>query len=90
LEIVIEHQSNDPQEFWDKLLSGETRWVRAAFASLQAGEKRVVMAHLGRMASEPGWQPEQRASAQAALGILGKSKEPEQPGESEGPKGSKH
>lgn len=79
----MQDQSNDPQEFWDKLLSGEPERVRAAFASLEAGEKRAVMAHLGRMASEPGWQPEQRASAQAALEILGGSEEPKEP---EGPK----
>ena len=76
----MQDQSNDPQEFWDKLLSGEPERVRAAFASLEEGEKQAVMAHLGRMASEPGWQPEQRASAQAALGILGEPKEPEEPG----------
>lgn len=74
----MEDQSNSPQGFWDKLLSGEPRRVRAAFASLEEGEKRAVMAHLGRMAGEPGWQPEQRASAQATLGILGGPKEPEE------------
>ena len=86
----MQDHSNDPQEFWDELLSGEPERVHAAFASLGAGERRAVIAHLGRMASEPGWQPEQRASAQAALGILSESKKREEPGESEGPKGSKH
>jgi hypothetical protein len=85
----MQDQSNDPQEFWDKLLSGEPERVRAAFASLEEGEKQAVMAHLGRMASEPGWQPEQRASAQAALGILGEPKEPEEPNEPNEPGESK-
>jgi hypothetical protein len=82
----MEDQSNDPQEFWDKLLSGEPEWVRAAFASLEEGEKRAVMAHLERMASEPGWQPEQRASAGVALGILVGRKETKEPGDPEEPK----
>lgn len=86
----MKDQSRDLQELWDKLLSGAPERVRAAFASLEEGEKQAVTAHLGRMASGPGWQPEQRASAQAALGILVEPKEPKEPGDPQGPKGSKH
>lgn len=80
----MEDQSKDPQEFWDQLLSGEPAGVWAAFGGLDESAKRAVVAHLGRMASEPGWQPEQRALAQAALGFLGEPKEPEEPEEPKG------
>lgn len=62
------HEENDPLEIlWDALLSRQPRRVRAAFDSLTTAEQQSILAHLRRMAEEPGWHPEQQRSAQAAL-----------------------
>jgi hypothetical protein len=55
---------------WDALLSRQAETVRQAFSSLSEGERLAVLVHLRRMANEPGWHPEQRASAQEALKAL--------------------
>jgi hypothetical protein len=61
----------DPlEEFWDRLLSRQPARIRQAFGSLDEAEREAVLAHLLKMASEPGWQPEQRESAQSALMAL--------------------
>ena len=65
---------DEPGDFletlWDGLLSRQPEQVRAAYASLDEKEKKVVLTHLERIVSEPGWHPEQRLSAQAALEVL--------------------
>ena len=61
---------SDPDDFWDALLSRQEEQVRAAFNSLDEERKNAVSSHLQRMVSEPGWHPEQRLSAQAALKAL--------------------
>ena len=63
--------SHELDALWDDLLSRQKERVRIAFASLSVPEQVVVLAHLHRMISEPGWQPGQRASARAALRALG-------------------
>lgn len=63
-------QPDDLERLWDQLLSRQPEQIRQAFQSLQPGEQTAVMAHLQRMASEDGWHPEQRRSAQAALTAL--------------------
>jgi hypothetical protein len=60
----------DPEGLWDTLLSRQPDQVRTAFYSLDEDQKMAVFSHLQRMASEPGWHPEQRLSAQAALEAL--------------------
>jgi len=60
-----------PETLWDYLLSRDQNRVRAAFAGLDPAEKKAVLEHLRRMSSEPGWHPEQRESARAALHALG-------------------
>jgi hypothetical protein len=85
----MEDRSRNPQELWEQLLSREPERVRAAFAGLDKSAKRAVMVHLGRMASELGWQPEQRASAEVALRTLVGQKVPKEPNEPEEPEGSK-
>jgi hypothetical protein len=61
----------DPLEIlWDQLLSREPQQIRAAFSQLNAADRQGVFNHLQRMASEDGWQPEQRRSAEAALEAL--------------------
>jgi hypothetical protein len=58
------------ENLWDNLLSRESEKVCAAFAALDAAEQQSVYAHIERMASEPGWHPEQQLSARAALDAL--------------------
>ncbi len=55
---------------WDDLLSRQPKKVQAAYLQLEMPERKAVTAHLQRMVDEPGWQPEQRASAKAALQAL--------------------
>jgi hypothetical protein len=57
---------------WDNLLSRQAEQVRQAFAGLTSQEQQAVIAHLQRMAEEPGWHAEQRRSALAALEALGR------------------
>lgn len=59
------------EDLWDALLSRQADQVRAAFRTLNAEQQRAVRLHLQRMTTEPGWHPEQRISAQAALEALG-------------------
>lgn len=60
----------DLEALWDSLLSGQAELIRSAFESLSEAERESVCVHLTRMVNEPGWQPEQRASAQEALHVL--------------------
>ena len=63
--------STDPLEIlWDNLLSCQPDRVRATFTNLTPSEKKIVLDHLNRMASEPGWHPEQQTSARLALSAL--------------------
>ena len=62
--------SSDLESLWESLLSRQPEQVRTAFASLNAAERSAVLAHLRRMAEEPGWHPEQCKSAAAALDAL--------------------
>lgn len=61
---------DDLEALWDALLSREADLIRQAFNALRAEEKKAILAHLKRMTSEPGWHPEQVASARAALEAL--------------------
>ena len=64
---------NDQQfleKLWDALLSREPETIRKAFANLDGQNQKVVLAHLQKMTSEPGWHHEQIASARAALKAL--------------------
>ena len=62
---------SDPIEtLWEEILSRQTERIQAAFAALSADEKASVLDHLKQMTSEPGWHPEQIASASKALETL--------------------
>jgi hypothetical protein len=63
-------QHEQPDQLWDNLLSRQPELIRAAFASLDTSGQKAVLAHLNRMASDSGWQPEQKASAEAAIQAL--------------------
>jgi len=58
------------EKTWDGLLSREPEKVRLTFSSLDEQNQRVVLEHLKKMASEPGWHPEQVLSAQTALDAI--------------------
>ncbi len=67
--MLMNHQK-DQEEVWEILLSRQPERIRRVFFGLAASEQRSVLAHLNRMAEEPGWHPEQSASALAALEAL--------------------
>jgi hypothetical protein len=56
---------------WDHILSRQPDLVNDAFQSLGEDDRAVVLEHLKKMATEPGWHAEQRISAQVALTVLG-------------------
>ena len=58
------------EDFWGEILSRNKELIRAAIDRLDLIEREAVLVHLKRMVDEPGWQSEQRISAQAALEIL--------------------
>lgn len=63
-------ESNSLESLWENLLSRQADQIRLAFKSLPSTERRAVVDHLLRMTREPGWHPEQRLSAEAALSAL--------------------
>lgn len=68
----------DPLEIlWDRLLSQNVKEIRAAYDGLDPASQIEVMQHLLRMATEEGWHPEQRKSAQSALLALSSPAKPE-------------
>jgi hypothetical protein len=60
----------DLESFWDSMLSRDPQRIRNVYFSLSPEGKISVIAHLNRMSSEIGWQPEQRVSAQSALDAI--------------------
>jgi hypothetical protein len=58
------------EEFWEELLSRQPSRITAAYAKISGAEKDSIIKHLNKMTTEPGWHPEQRKSAQAALNVL--------------------
>lgn len=55
---------------WENLLSRQPGLINEAFTSLDKDQRQAVLDHLQKMINQPGWQPEQRISAQAALDKL--------------------
>lgn len=55
---------------WNDLLSRQPELIRDAFEMLDFPSQKIVINHLQKMVKESGWQPEQRASANAALQVL--------------------
>jgi hypothetical protein len=58
------------EDIWGMLLSREVAMIEKAFSSLESDQKKAVLDHLDKMVTEPGWQPEQRVSAQIALDTI--------------------
>jgi len=57
-------------EFWEQVLSRDNESIRKAFDALDRNDRRNLTVHLQKMATETGWQPEQRKSAQLALDAI--------------------
>jgi hypothetical protein len=66
----MEDPSDSLENIWDRLLSRVPEQVRSAYSGLRIEEKQAVLKHLRKMSTEPGWHPEQRRSAEAALKAL--------------------
>jgi hypothetical protein len=66
-EKVKMKEPNPVQNPWEEILSRESEKILAAFAALNASDQQAVLVHLQKMATEPGWHPEQVASALEAL-----------------------
>ena len=63
-------EKNRFDNIWELLLSRDPVRILKAYDSLPPDQKRAVLEHLEKMTSEPGWQPEQRLSARAALDVI--------------------
>jgi len=63
----MDNTSEQLELLWYKLLSSQPALIMEAYTSLDSGSQKTVITHLKRMSKEPGWQPEQRLSARAAL-----------------------
>ncbi len=63
-------QSDQLEQLWDNLLSRQPDRIQSAYATLDTHNQKAVLAHLNRMVKEPGWQPEQRLSAKAAIKVI--------------------
>ena len=59
----------EPEDFWADILSADPGRVRRLFDRLAPEEAQRVQAHLRRMATGDGWQPEQRRRAREALQV---------------------
>jgi hypothetical protein len=58
------------EDLWDNLLSRNPKRIWESFDALDVDQQQAVQEHLERMIHEPGWQPEQRISAQTALDAI--------------------
>ena len=70
MEDLPDDYSDSLERMWEGLLSRLPEKVRATYAKLSPSDQKAVRLHLQRMAGEPGWHPEQRISAQAALDAI--------------------
>ncbi|MBE9473365.1 MAG: hypothetical protein IMY85_00635 [Chloroflexi bacterium] len=66
----MDGQQETHENIWDMLLSRQPVLIEKAFTFLESNQQKAIMDHLQRMVAEPGWQPEQRVSAQTALDTI--------------------
>lgn len=72
---MTDFSSSHPfEDLWERLLSRQPESIRIAFDALPGSERAAVLAHLQRMAAEPGWHPEQRISALTALQAIAETR----------------
>jgi hypothetical protein len=62
------------ETFWEDVLSAEPARIRRAWRGLTPPEALAALAHLQKMACEPGWQPAQQQAAAEALKVLEESR----------------
>lgn len=58
------------EQTWDGILSREAHKVTSVYTGLNDENRKVVLAHLHKMAEEDGWHPEQVKSARYALQVI--------------------
>jgi hypothetical protein len=58
------------EQTWDGILSRDAAKVDHVFAGLNEENRKVVVAHLHKMAEEAGWHPAQVESARFALNVI--------------------
>ncbi len=67
-------ESSDSAEplalLWDAILSRQPRRIQSMYQALDPAARKAICAHLRKMATEDGWHPEQRQSAQIALDTI--------------------
>lgn len=61
---------DDPEVFWEQMLSRDADQIRVAWRNLAGDQQLAVYTHLRRMVSEEGWTEPQRLSARVALDAL--------------------
>ena len=66
----MNNDMNHLEKLWDDLLSRQPGPIKTAYSSLDSAGQQTVIAHLQRMVTETGWQPDQRLSAEVALQVL--------------------
>ena len=57
-------------KIWGNLLSRDPILICKTFAQISKTDQGNVYRHLEKMASEKGWHPEQKKSAQVALDVI--------------------
>ena len=55
------------EKIWGNILSRQPDRIRRVYLELSKDERLAVKTHLERMLQEPGWNDEQRISAQEAI-----------------------
>jgi hypothetical protein len=55
------------EKTWDGILSRDEQKIQTTYLGLDVQNQHVVLEHLKKMATEPGWHPEQVKSARTAL-----------------------
>lgn len=68
-------ETNDPEELWSRLLSGDPTLIRAAWSKLDEEERGIIRRHLQTMSREEGWHTGQRRAALTALRCLEENRE---------------
>ena len=58
------------EHIWEALLSGDPARIRRVWDDLTDDEAVSVLAHLGRMRDEEGWDASRREAAAIALQVL--------------------
>jgi hypothetical protein len=58
------------ERIWDGILSEEEALIQKTYQELSDIDKQTVLTHLNKMATEEGWLPVQKKSAETALKVI--------------------